>query len=285
MKERLKVRQMSEPRLRSISTRATVAALAAIVFALACAGPAAADGIPALGPDGEVTVPPFGVGERLVFEIGYGFVNAGTAVMGIPDVVSERGHLCYHIVSMAETNSFFSAFFEVRDVVESFLDTREMVSRRFEKHIREGDYRTEDLVIFDHDRHIAAYPKRKGELIPLALAAQDILSSLYYVRMMELEVGKSIFIENHADRKNYPLEIKVLRRETVDVPAGKFDCLVVEPILRAAGLFKSEGKLTVWLTNDEHKIPVQMRSKVIIGSISAELSELEYSDSAVSGLP
>ncbi len=267
------------------SRLAVSAAIAAAVLVLATSGAARGDGIPALGPDGEVTVPPFGVGERLVFEIGYGFVKAGTAIMGIPDVVRERGHLCYHIVSVAETNSFFSAFFEVRDVVESFLDTRLLVTRRFEKHIREGDYRTEDLAIFDHDRHIAIYPKRKGELIPLPLAAQDILSSLYYVRMMELEVGKSVFIENHADRKNYPLEIKVLRRETVDVPAGKFDCLVVEPILRAAGLFKGEGRLMIWLTNDEHKIPVLMRSKVIIGSISAELSELEYSESAVSGLP
>ncbi len=261
------------------------AALAVAALALACPCATADEGIPALGPDREVTVPPFGVGERLVFEIGYGFVNAGTAIMGIPDVVRERGHLCYHIVSVAETNSFFSAFFEVRDVVESFLDTRELVTRRFEKHIREGNYRSEDLVIFDHDRHIAVYPKRKGELIPLALEAQDILSSLYYVRMMELEVGKSVFIENHADRKNYPLEIKVLRRETIDVPAGKFDCFVVEPILRASGIFKSEGKLTVWLTDDEHKIPVLMRSKVIIGSISAELSELTYAETAVSGLP
>ena len=280
---------MTESGLRRAARRASrlavSAALMAAVLVLAAGGAASGDGIPALGPDGEVTLPPFGVGERLVFEIGYGFVKAGTAIMGIPDVVRERGHLCYHIVSVAETNSFFSAFFEVRDVIESFLDTRELVTRRFEKHIREGDYRSEDLVIFDHDRHIAIYPKRKGELIPLPLESQDVLSSLYYVRMMELEVGKSVFIENHADRKNYPLEIKVLRRETVDVPAGRFDCLVVEPILRASGIFKSEGKLTVWLTNDEIKIPVLMRSKVIIGSISAELSELTYAETVVSGLP
>ncbi len=261
-----------------------IAGFAAVVL-LCCAAPGAAAGIPALGPDGDVAVPPFGVGERLVFDVNYGFINAGTAAMGINELVYERGRLCYHIVSVAESNSFFSVFFTVKDVVESYLDVRELVTLRFEKHIREGDFRSHDVVYFDHDRHVAFYPEKRGRLIPLPLDSQDILSSLYYVRMMDLEVGKSVYIENHADRKNYPLEIRVLGRERIKVPAGEFDCIKVEPILRAAGLFKNEGRLTIWMTDDEHKIPVLMKSKVVIGSISASLTHVDYAEDSGARIP
>ena len=115
-------------------------------------------------------------------------------------------------------------------------------------------------------------------MVPISSGAQDILSSLYYVRMMDLEVGRSVFIENHADKKNYPLEIRVLKKERIKVPAGEFDCTVVEPVLRSAGLFSQKGRLTVWLSDDEARIPVLMKSKVVIGSISAVLTEVDYAD-------
>jgi hypothetical protein len=234
--------------------------------------------IPALGPQGDVRVPPFGVGERFTFEIKYGFVSAGTAVMGIPELVQERGYDCYRIVSVAESNSFFSAFFTVRDEAESRLETKRLVPLRFEKRLREGNYRAHDLVVFDPDRHVAIYEGKDDRVVPLAADAQDILSSLYYVRMMDLSVGKSVFIENHADKKNYPLEIKVLKKERVTVPAGEFSCVVVEPVMRASGLFRHKGTLTVWLTDDERHIPVLMKSKVVIGSVAAVLTELELAE-------
>jgi len=238
----------------------------------------AAGGRAALGPDGEVGVPPFGVGERLEFEIKYGFISAGTATLSIPATVTERGYECYHILSLAESNSFFSAFYTVRDIAESYLDTRELVPRRFEKRLREGDFRAHDIVLFDHDKHVAFYPKRGDRLVPMSAGAQDILSSLYYLRMVDLTVGKSTYIDNHADRKNYPLEIKVLRKERVEVPVGRFDCVVVEPVMRGAGLFSHQGRLTVWLTDDAARIPVLMKSKIMVGSITAVLTDVDYAD-------
>ena len=71
------------------------------------------------------------------------------------------------------------------------------------------------------------------------------------------------------------LEVRVLREETVTVEAGTFDCLVVEPITQSVGLFKHEGNLTVWLTNDRLRMPVLMKSKLLFGSISVELTDFE----------
>lgn len=99
----------------------------------------------------------------------------------------------------------------------------------------------------------------------------DALASLYYIRTLDLKVGNSVFINNYSDKKNYALEVKVLKKEKVKVPAGRFFCVVVEPILQASGIFKHEGKLKVWLTDDKYKIPVKMKSKVAVGSITTEL--------------
>jgi len=253
---------------------ALLGAIAVLCVGLRGPGGARASDYLAIGPSGAVASPPFGAGERLTFEIKYGFVSAGTAVMGIPDIVRERGYPCYHIVSVAESNPVFAMFFTVRDVAESYLDVRRLVPLRYEKHLREGDFRADDVVLFDRDVSVAFYP-RKGQVVPLAYDAQDILSSLYYVRMMDLKVGTPVYIENHADKKNYPLEIRVLKEERVSVPAGDFDCIVVEPVMRTTGLFRHKGTLTVWLTRDPSHIPVLMKSKVAIGSVSAVLTRLE----------
>ena len=104
---------------------------------------------------------------------------------------------------------------------------------------------------------------------------QDALSTLYFVRTQPLEVGKSFFLNNFIDGRKYRLEVKVLKRETLTVDAGSFECYVVEPITQSVGLFKHEGRLKVWLTDDRLRMPVLMKSKLIIGSIAVELTDYQ----------
>jgi hypothetical protein len=220
----------------------------------------------------------FGVGERLEFSISYGPIVAGTAVMEVKEITRYNDHKCFRLVSTAKSNKLFSVFFKVDDRVESLMDVYGLFSLRFEKHLREGKYRADKYVDFDHSQHLAF---ADGDTIPVKEYVQDALSSLYYVRTFNLHPGNSIFVENHSDKKNYSLEVKVLRREKVRVPAGEFDCLVVEPMLRASGIFKHKGKLTVWLTDDRFRIPVLMKSKVAVGSIASKLKN--YTLGKISG--
>lgn len=219
----------------------------------------------------------FGVGERFEFSVGYGPINAGTAVMEISEIVKLNGRKCYHIVSTAKSNKVFSVFFKVDDKVESFMDVHELYSLRYDKHLREGKFKADISMIFDQKNHLAIYNGGK-DTFEVAEYVQDVLSAFYFVRTQELTVGKSIFVENHTDKKNYPLEVKVLRKEKKKVEAGEFDCVVVQPILKTPGIFEQKGSLTVWLTNDEVKMPVLMKSKVIIGSISTELTSYKLGE-------
>lgn len=217
----------------------------------------------------------FGPGEKFYFDIGYGFINAGQATMEVADLIEYLERPCYQIISTANSNKFFSSFFKVEDRVESIVDGLGIFSWHFEKHVREGGYRADRLYEFDQQKNLVYYGKDTIEVAPYV---QDALSVLYYIRTQDLKVGQSYYIENFTDGKKYPLEVKVHRRETIKVKAGKFDCIVVEPLFLTSGVFKHEGKLTVWLTDDRLKMPVLMKSKVLVGSISAELTAYELGE-------
>lgn len=212
----------------------------------------------------------FGFGETLYYDIGWQSVVAGTGRMVVLPPVDTSKHLCFPIVSTVASSAFFSTFYRVDDSAISFMDVRELYPLRFEKYLREGKYRAEQIADFDPMTGNAYTPK---DTIPIPPYVQDALSLLYYVRALELEPGADITVENFTGKKNYTLTVKILHRERIEVKAGIFSTVVVEPLLQAAGLFKQEGKLKVWLTDDRLHLPVLMKTKVLVGSIVAELTD------------
>ena len=214
---------------------------------------------------------PFRAGESLKFSVQYAGISAGSAYLEVPQVTDWNGNPAYTLVARAESNSFVSRFYKVRNRIESVWDKRGRFSRRYSENRREGGNRYKNQIQFDHERHEAHY--QNGQTYPIPPQVQDALSSFYYTRFQALPIGGSVVFDYHASRKSQPLEVRVLGRERVSTPAGKFNCVVIEPVLRAGGIFKNKGRLVVWLTDDERRIPVMMKSKVAIGSISVVLQE------------
>lgn len=213
----------------------------------------------------------FGVGERLEFSVKYGMLPAGTAVMKIPEIIDYEGYPSFRIISTAESNSVVSVFYKVRDSVETIVDYNGIFPRKFHKHLREGGYKADKTTLFDQRRHLAI---AGNDTVPTYAFAQDALSSLYFIRTRELTPGSEILIDNHTDKKNYPLKVIVYRKETVEVPAGSFDCVVIEPVMRAEGIFKAKGRIWIWLTDDQFKMPVKMKTEVFfLGSVTAQLKK------------
>jgi hypothetical protein len=212
------------------------------------------------------------VGEKLTFSVRYGPIRGGEATIEIPGRAFVGGDSCYHLLTTAQSNDVFSTFFFVRDRVESFASTDLLQPLRFEKHLHEGDYLADVVVRLDPVNHVAIYDD--STIVETLPGTHDILTAFFSARARVLEPGMTFNLDCHADHKNYPLRTTVLRRERVEVPAGTFDCVVVEPMLRTPGLFKQEGSLTIWLTDDRRHIPVQMRSKLPIGSISVVLTDV-----------
>jgi hypothetical protein len=214
---------------------------------------------------------PFRAGEYLRFSVQYGVIKAGSAYLEVHDGKTADGKAAVTLIARAESNSFFSAFYKVRNRIESLWSTEGRYSVRYQERRREGKNKYETDIVFDHERLEARY--RDGQAFPIPPQVQDALSSFYYTRFQALPLGGSIVFDYHASRKTKPLEVKVLGRERVETPAGKFDCIAIEPILVAGGIFKNKGRLVIWLTDDDRRMPVLMKSKVAIGSISVVLQE------------
>lgn len=212
----------------------------------------------------------FGVAETLWYDIGWQSIVAGYGMMVVHEPVDTGGRRCYPIISTVKSTPFFSTFYKVDDSALSFMDVRELYPLRFEKYLREGKYRSDRIADFDPQTGLAYTPK---DTIPVPPYVQDALSLLYYTRALDLKPGTEFKVPNYSGREVYTLTVRILHRERIKVKAGVFNTIAVEPLLQAAGLFKHEGRLTVWLTDDGLHLPVLMKSKVLVGSIVAELTD------------
>ena len=215
----------------------------------------------------------FGIGERLVFDVNYGFITAGEATMTIGGYDSIAGRKCYRVEFAVNSLPSFSWIYRVEDRYYTFIDVEAIVPWRFEQHIREGNYRRDFVADFDQFRHLAKTTGGEYEIPPYV---HDIMSAFYFARTMdysESKPGDMYTLFNFYKDKSHELGVKFLGRQELDVGAGTFNTIVVEPLVKEGGLFKSEGRIVIWLSDDELKIPVRVNTKVVIGSIDTELRE------------
>lgn len=217
----------------------------------------------------------FGPGERLVFEINYGAVTAGIGTLEILPFTDLDKNTCYQFRAEARSSKSFDFIYKVRDRMDSFIDSSMFITRRFMKRLREGNYKDDKLVSYDHEIRKATMVQAGSDnkVTDFDTLAVDVLSSLYMLRLMKIEVGHPVHIPVHDIDKKYPLMVEIQKKETITVPAGKFDCIKVEPKLESEGIFKRKGRIWVWLTDDDRKMPVMMASELPFGAVKASLTE------------
>ncbi len=215
----------------------------------------------------------FSEGERLVFDVGYSFIVAGEAIFSIPKLDTVSGRECYQVLFTVVTTPSFSWIFKVDDRYESIVDKKGIFPWRFSQRVREGKYSRDFQAELDQVNNIATTPEGK-HIIPAYV--HDVVSAFYFTRTMDfgtMRPGQKTYLKNFYKDTTYSLAIKFLGYQRVEVDAGTFDCVLVEPLIMEGGLFKNEGRVLMWLTNDERKIPVKVSTRVVIGSIDAELRE------------
>jgi hypothetical protein len=215
----------------------------------------------------------FSMGEYLRFDVNYGFINAGEAVMKISDTIYHNGRRCHKIEFSVDSKPFFNWIYKVQDRYSTILDAEGLFPWRFEQHIREGGYSRDFTAEFDQINHVARTSEGQYPIPPYV---HDILSAFYFARTIDytnFRPGQKIHLQNFYKDSTYELDVKFKGRQTIEVNAGKFNCVIVEPLAREGGLFKSDGKVYVWLTDDERKIPIKVSTQIVIGSIDSELIE------------
>ncbi len=227
-------------------------------------------------PDGEVvlrTLPnnSFMEGERLLFDISFGVINAGEGEMSIPEITEINGRECYRVLFTARSVSPFSWVYRVDDRWETHIDRRGLFPWRFTLRIREGRYSRDFAVDFDQINNVATTRKGEYDTPPYV---HDIVSSFYFIRTVdfsEFEPGQRITLKNFYNDSTYSLDVLFHGREVVKVRTGTFRTILIEPLIKEGGLFKRDGAIFVWLTDDNLRVPVRVSTRIPLGSITAEL--------------
>lgn len=231
---------------------------------------------PVAGSDGTAAPRlPFGVGEHASYRVSYNIVGrVGTGTMSILGVDTIRGSPAFHALFTLRGRFLFA---RVNNRFDSWLDFDRVFSHRFEQNTHEVNFRRQRTREFfpDELRWTGETNDRpeSGEL-PTATPLDDT-AFLYYLRTIDLEVGNEYSLDLYWNPQGNPVRVNVLRRETVTVPAGTFDTIVLQPIIRTSGLFSEGGEAEVYFAEGGARQLVMLRAKVSFGTLQLQLEEFE----------
>lgn len=219
----------------------------------------------------------FSIPEKLQYDLTWSGIKTGYAVLE----VTQKGEEI-QLISRANTLAWASLFYIVDDTVVSTIRKDNFkgaggfvgVPLNYRIRIHEGRQQRDKEFIMDHVSGKVAcinYLTKERKEFGINEFTLDPLSTFYFIRTLPLEVGNSVFIDVFDSDKLYKAEVKVLRREVLETPAGRFRTLLIKPVIKSEGIFFRKGDIFIWLTDDSRKIPVMMKTRISVGTVKAIL--------------
>jgi len=209
--------------------------------------------------------------EMLVFDGMFGPFKVGEATLTSEGPSVFRGESVFVITSIEKTKGLFSYFYRVDDKYISYARVADLIPLRFFKHIEEGKFKKELTVDYYDDSIIYSNYRRYDT----DKRYRDILSALYYIRRLDFEVGDTLRIPIHTGGKPNIMEVPIVDTLEISVPAGRFKTYVLKPIVKGEKIFGEEGGLFIYLSDDNEKVPIMIKSKLFFGSINFLLKEIK----------
>jgi hypothetical protein len=212
-------------------------------------------------------------GERLMYDVKFGSLKVGSGRMEVIGIEDVRGTPALHTLFTMKGGV---PFFRVNDRMESWIDTRTMSSLRFVQSTNQGSYhRDRTIELFPETRtFIEQRPNESPRPASASVESPlDDASFLYFVRSVPLVVGETYHYERYFRPERNPVTIRVVRRERVRVPAGEFDAIVIQPVIKTKGIFSESGRAEIWLSDDDRRLVLQMKADLSFGSINLYLRE------------
>jgi len=215
----------------------------------------------------------FTYGEELNYRVHYGIINAAKIKLKVEnEAVEVHERPTYHLTADGKTLSTFDWMFKVRDRFESYMDMEYMAPIKYFKSVKEDKYSDVDLVFFDHDKKRI---KGKKKNMDCPAYVQDIIGALYYARTIDFTSatkGQKYPIDIYLDQEIYNLEFKYLGKETIKSDIGKIRCIKLKPKAVADRVFKDDESITLWVSDDENKIPIRVEASLAVGSLKVDLT-------------
>ena len=262
--------------LHKSSGQAAIRLSVLLLLGIFCTLPIPATAGQAAGPLKSAFIP----NEKLVFELRWAFITVGTATLEVLPMQTINGQPAYHFALTAKSNAFLDSFYKVRDRIDAFADGGLTHSVHYLKKQREGHTIRDIEVRFDWENLKTRFLKtEKGggedKLTPVMAGSFDPLSAFYFVRGTEKVAAGTLIERPITDgNKNVTGRVTVVKRETIRVKGTEYDTFLVEPDLKeVGGVFEKskDARIQIWVTADHRRIPVRLKSKVIVGSFVGDL--------------
>jgi uncharacterized protein DUF3108 len=214
---------------------------------------------------------PFAVGETLTYSAKLGMLTLGSGTLQVAGIDSVRGVETFRLRFRLQGRT---VFYSLDDVLESWVATDDFSSHRFVQDFVENHkpkHRT--FEIFPD----SGFYREKGRDTTFSSPSEplDDAAFFYFVRITPLEVGKKYVYDRYFRKEKNPVTIEVVKREKMELPDGsKVQCLVLHPVIDTKGMFSKRSDTRIWLTDDERRLPVQIRSKFPFGTITLRLKDM-----------
>lgn len=223
----------------------------------------------------------FGVGEWFKFRIHYGFVNAGYATLEVKDATLHNEKV-YHVIGRGYTTGLSRFFFKVEDNYESYIDKTTRNPLQFVRKIDEGGYTKNQEGFFSSTGNrvlVKDYKNKTEKTLVIPKNTQDIVSAFYYLRndpsIDRLKQGESIAIDMFFDDETTKFKLKFMGRENITTKFGTVATMIFRPLVQSGRVFKEQESLTVWISDDDNKIPLRIKASLAVGSIKADLESFK----------
>ncbi len=221
----------------------------------------------------------FDTGEFFKFRIHYGIVNAGYATLEVKDATINNKKV-YHAVGKGYTTGMSKFFFKVEDLYESYFDKENGSPYRFVRKIDEGGYTKNQEGFFNQNDNrvlVKDYKRKTEKTIVVTDNVQDIVSSFYFLRnhpnIDKLKSGEAITIDMFFDDEITKFKLKYVGREDITTKFGTVSTMVFKPLVQTGRVFKEKESLTLWITDDDNKVPIRIKADLAVGSLKADLDE------------
>jgi len=214
----------------------------------------------------------FPVGERMEYSVTWEGIRLGAGSLSVEAIDTVQDRPVYRVaLEMAGGPPFY----RVEDRIVSWIQPVPFASLQFAQKQKEGNYRRDRKIVLDAESlTYTRYDLKDGEYVPnqeeadvpIPSGALDEISYLYLARLLPLEVGQRYEFERYFKEDGNPATVEVLRREEIRVPAGRFKTIVLRPEIATDGMFGEGGKAEVYVTDDERRIPVRLKTSLSVGS-------------------
>ncbi len=222
---------------------------------------------------------PFQVGERLTYQIYWGPLVAGKAILEVMSIETVDGHDCYRLKATAKTTGLADLLFRVESISESWLDVKDLRSRRYRQDRAEGKHVRKDLTTFDYEKGeftITNLVSNTTQRFPLTKPVVDAVSSLYVVRAQDLALHSRHEFTLNASRTNYLVNLSPDQRRTMWIrPLGDVAALRIEPKPTLRIVAANKGRMWLWISDDERRLPLLLTSQMSIGTAKLVLDKVE----------